>query len=80
MENIKRINDHEYQAVDPQTGGTWHVIAPHKLNEGTALLAIAQAIEQQDMRPGKGTTLTVHFEIKIAKVGEKPTPMPRLRG
>jgi hypothetical protein len=68
-----KINDREYEVIDPVTGGKWHVIAPHVLSEFGALFAITQKISEEDIRPGKGTTTTVLFQIRVAKEGEKPS-------
>ena len=68
-----KINDCEYEIIDPVTGGKWRVIAPHALSEAGALFAITQRIVEEDIRPGKGTTTTVLFQIRIAKEGEKPS-------
>jgi hypothetical protein len=76
MENITKIAENEYEAIDPQTGGRWRVISPHALSEFGALVAIVQQIQEGQYRPGKGTTTTIQFEIKIAKDGEKISSIP----
>jgi hypothetical protein len=65
MNEIERISPSEFKATDPITGGTWRVVSTHQISEYAALIAIAQTISEKDIRPGKGTTTTVHFEIKI---------------
>ena len=66
MENLKRISENEWEAVDPITKGIWRVVAPHALSEIGALLAITQTITEEGIRPGEGTTTTIHFQISIA--------------
>ncbi|MEQ1932862.1 MAG: hypothetical protein ABL962_03135 [Fimbriimonadaceae bacterium] len=76
MDDIKKINDNEYEAIDPVTGGTWRVIAPHRLSPEGALLAITMKMEEENIRPEKGTTITIHFELRVAKEGEAPSKLP----
>lgn len=78
MENLefKRIGPNEWEAVDPMTKGKWRVVSPHALSEDGALVAITQTIENQDIRPAQGTTLTVVFEIRIQEEGEALSSIP----
>jgi hypothetical protein len=68
-----KINDCEHEIIDPITGGKWRVIAPHVLSEAGALFAITLKISEEGIRPGKGTTTTVLFQLRTAKKGEKPS-------
>lgn len=66
MENVTRINENEYVATDPVTGGTWRVVAP-RLSAERAVRAIEQQIEDTGARPARGTRTTIMVDIRIAE-------------
>lgn len=71
MEKISKINDNEYLATDPVTGGTWRVVSPRLSREG-AVLVIAKQLEETGARPAKGATTTIHFQIRMAEDRQEP--------
>jgi hypothetical protein len=71
MENLTRINDNEYLATDPLTGGTWRVVSPRLSREG-ARAAIARQIEDTGARPARGTTATIHFHLRMGEERARP--------
>lgn len=64
MKNVTRINDNEYVAIDPATGGTWRVIGPG-LSEEKAVQAIEQQIEDTGARPAQGMRTTIPVGIRM---------------
>ncbi|HEY0550303.1 MAG TPA: hypothetical protein VGF13_11940 [Verrucomicrobiae bacterium] len=64
---IKKIRDFEYEIEDPVTTGTWRIVCGHPLSDFGVMKAIEIILLEQDIRPGKGTTLTVEFSISKAK-------------
>ena len=71
MKNFKRISINEIEAIDPVSGGKWKVIAPHPISPELALAAITHVLVHEDKRPKKGSTGTIHFEIKIGEQAKK---------
>ena len=65
MENVSRINDNEYVAVDPVTGGTWRVVSPGLTRE-SAVRVIEQQIGNTGARPARGMRTTIQAGIRIA--------------
>ncbi|MFA5234055.1 MAG: hypothetical protein WC390_06600 [Sulfurimonas sp.] len=76
IEGLKKISENEYEAIDPVTGGLWRVISPHLLSPFGASIAIAQQLYEKGVRPAKGSTATVHFEIRTVVPGETPSTIP----
>jgi len=73
--SFTRISETEIDFTDPITGGIWKIIAPHRISENGALIAIEQVLEEQNIQPAKGGTLTVHFSIKVQEEGDKAHPI-----
>ena len=62
---ITKIKDFEYEVIDPVSGGTWRIIAGHTLSEFGIMKAIEYVLLNEDIRPDKGTILTVHFSLTV---------------
>jgi hypothetical protein len=70
MNNIKKIGENEYEAIDPQTGGRWRVVSLHALSEFGALVAIVKQITGREVSTWKGhydnnsvETVAEHFQV-----------------
>lgn len=65
-----QINQCEWSAVDPQTGGTWKVVAAFPISEVAALWAITDFLKRESARPAMGSVLTIVFSIRVGEEGE----------
>ena len=70
-----RVSENEVLLVDPQTGGTWRVVAHFPISEVAALWAVTVFMKRENARPSKGATLTIVFSIRVAQEGEIPSQL-----
>lgn len=62
---VKRIDDYTVEVVDPNTKGVWRVESEFKISFFGAFDAIRQTMENENIAPKEGSTVTIKTSIKF---------------